>query len=94
VVTLDPGHTFQLRHPVLSDVTRLSAAQAYEPSVTGSDYPVYVTATADARTYCEQVERAVVAAGIRLEIVVIYPDDRGLGLWGTPNSERSFVWGS
>lgn len=94
LVTLDPGHTFLRRHAVLSDVTRLSAAQAYEPSVTGSDYPVYVTATADARTYCEAVERAIVAAGIRLEIVVIYPDDQGLGLWGTPNSERAYVWGS
>jgi hypothetical protein len=99
-IVLDPTYQFKFPHAVGADVTLLSAAQTYVPAVDGSDYPFYITSTAEARVYAQSVIDAVIASGINLEIVIVYPEDVGLGNAGNgpgptlPESEEVYVWGT
>lgn len=45
----------------------------------GSDYPLYVTGIAEAREFCADIIEQISALGIKLELVVLYPDPVGLG---------------
>lgn len=99
-IILDPSYNFRFNHEVDSDVTFLEDDQAYQPLANGLDYPFYITGTADGRIFVEQLLRAITAAGINLEIIVVYPNDIGLGNEGgsadpdePPTSEKVFVWG-
>jgi hypothetical protein len=97
---LDPTYEFKNGHPIGSDLTLLSSATAFVPSPDGSDYSAYVTSDAEARVFAKDVINSIVALGIQLQIVVVYPDDAGLGNAGDsidetvdPHSEATYVWG-
>lgn len=99
-LTLDPSYSFKYTHEALSDITFLSDTKAYEPSQDGSDYGLYLTGTADGRIFAEQLIRSIVAAGINLQIIIVYPSDIDLGnMSGSasesnpPVSEKVSVWG-
>lgn len=99
-VVLAPTYQFKSSHLVGADATLLSAAQTYIPSTDGSDFPTYVTSTAEARVYAQQIIDDITAAGINLEIIIVYPGDEGLGNAGDgpgptlPESEEVYVWGT
>ena len=99
-VILDPTYEFKYSHQIGGDITLLSAAQTYVPAIDGSDYPLYITATADARIYAQQVIQNITAAGINMEIIIVYPNDIGLGNAGDgegpalPVSDEVWVWGA
>ncbi len=96
---LDPSYIFKYNHAVGEDITLISEQKAYEPSPDGVDYSFYITGTADGRVFAAQLMEEITALGIKLEIVVIYPSDRGLGYEGGgtdgsyPTSEKIWVWG-
>jgi hypothetical protein len=81
-------------------VTLLSDTKAYEPRPDGSDYGVYLTGTADGRNFAQELIESITAAGINLQIIIIYPSDIGLGNEGgsdsilkPPTSDKVNVWG-
>jgi hypothetical protein len=75
---LSPAYKFKNAHSIGDDVSYLSDNKM-NLSTDGSDYPSYLTGVASARTYCQDIIDQVVALGIQLEIVIIYPDGTGYG---------------
>ena len=59
----------------------------------GSYYQGYLTDTASGRAYAQNLIDTIVAAGITVIYTILYPDDIGLGKWGTPYSEVTYVYG-
>ena len=99
-VLLDPSYTFRNGQPAGSDATLLSDTQAYTPIVDGRDYNFYITGTAEARVYGQRVIESILASGIGVEIIILYPSDRGLGnaqgsdsFADPPASDKIYVWG-
>ncbi|HEY9657060.1 MAG TPA: hypothetical protein V6C65_01255, partial [Allocoleopsis sp.] len=97
---LDPSNVFQYNQPIGTDLTLLSANDAYDPAKDGTSYPLYVTGTALGRIYANNLIEQIAALGIGLDIVVIYPSDAGLGNAGEqtlntdpPYSDIVYVYG-
>ena len=97
---LDPSNQFDFDHDIGADLTLMSARNAYLPAQDGSDYPFYVTGVAEGRVFAGEVIQAIVALGINIEILIVYPSDTGLGNQGgsadeldPPTSDKVFVWG-
>lgn len=103
LLSLDPSYRFKYRHELLSSVSLLESNVAYTPEIDGRDFSMYLTGTADARIFCQQIIQDIVALGINMEVIIIYPDDEGLGNAGDgtdlnqnpPISEAAtYVWAS
>ena len=99
-VSLDPSNEFNHNHDIGADMTLLSSNNAYTPAKDGSDYPFYITGTAQGRIFAEEIIQQVTALGVSLNIVIIYPSDKGLGNEGgtdstdnPPTSDKVYVWG-
>lgn len=96
---LDGSYVFKNTHDINQDITLVSQDRAYEPRANGEDYSFYVTGVAEARVFAEQLLREIIALGVKLELVIIYPNDVGLGNQGgssgdkIPVSEKVYVWG-
>lgn len=97
---MDSSYTFKFNHDVGSDITLLSDVRAYTPQPDGSDYGFYITGTADGRVFAAELMQEITALGIKLEIIIIYPNDVGLGNEGgsadladPPTSDKVYVWG-
>ena len=99
---MSTAYVFKKDHNIGDDITLLSSAAAYVPAPDGSDYGFYVTGTAEGRIYAQSVIESIVALGINLEIIVVYPSDIGLGNAGDsesptapppPVSGALYVWG-
>ena len=100
VVLLDPSNLYTKNHEAGADITVISSPDAYTPSPDGLDYPLYVTGTAQGRVYAQEIIDSIVALGIKLEIVVVFPSKIGLGNQGgsdskldPPTSEIVYVYG-
>ena len=99
-ITLDPSNSFAYNHGIGADMTLISASSAYTPAKDGTDYPFYITGTAQGRIFAEEIIEQVSALGFNLNIVIVYPSDRGLGneggsnsLLDPPTSDKVYVWG-
>jgi hypothetical protein len=97
-LTIDPAYNFKFTHEIGTDISIISDARAYIPAVDGTDYSTYITGTADGRLFAETLMQEITALGIKLEIIIIYPSDRGLGNEGLgagdpPVSDEVYVWG-
>lgn len=97
---MDSSYTFKHNHNVGDDVTLLSDVRAYEPQPDGTDYGFYVTGTAQGRVFAAGLMEQITALGIKLQIIIIYPSDVGLGNEGestiegeSPQSDATYVWG-
>lgn len=88
-LVLDPAYIFKKNHAIGADATLLNSATTFVPSPDGSDYSNYITSTPEAREYCRDVVEAILALGIRLEVIVIYPSGEGLGNYGYPDNEEA-----
>lgn len=80
---IDPAYKFQKTHDVGSYVNLLSSSSPYKPNVLGTDYQAYVTGTASGRSIIQNLLQSLAAAGIFLNIVIVYP--RGPGIQDIPN---------
>jgi hypothetical protein len=97
---MDPAYNFKYAHEVGADVTLLEQNVAYKPAPNGSDYGCYATGTADGLIFAEKIINAIVAGGINLEIIIVYPNDIGWGNAGDgpgpaiPESDEVHIYGS
>lgn len=75
---LDSSYIFQQKHNVGSSVTLLRSVRPYQPKATGEDYAIYLTGTTRGRVEAERLIEAITAAGIFLNIIIVYPEGPGL----------------
>ena len=92
-LALDPSHVFSFDHSVDSDITLISERKSHVPKEDGSDFPAFLTGSVSGRIFAEQLLLELTATGITLIIIVVFPGDIGLGKFGTPNSDKTYVWG-
>lgn len=100
IVLLNQSYVFKKNHVSGADLTLMSEKIAYEPALNGTDYPFFVTGVANGRVFAQEIIEQVTALGIKLEIIVVYPSDVGLGNEGgsddpndPPASDKIYVWG-
>jgi hypothetical protein len=90
---LDPAHRLTKDHPAGTEVTLVEQESPPVPDPVGRDYQFYLTDVVAGRAYAKSLVEFVAATGINLTIIVVYPNDIGLGKWGSANSEKTYVWG-
>jgi TATA-box binding protein (TBP) (component of TFIID and TFIIIB) len=59
----------------------------------GLNYPFYITDVVSGRLYAQQLIENVAATGINIQFTILYPNDIGLGKWGTIYSEIAAIYG-
>jgi hypothetical protein len=96
---VDPSYIFKYTHEINSDLTLLSSTGPYIPTPDGADYSLYVTGTANATVFAEQIINNITALGINMEITLLFPNDLGLGNQGgsastddPPTSDKVWIW--
>jgi N-acetylneuraminic acid mutarotase len=99
VLLLDPTYTFPKTLIVGTSVTLLKQRGPWTPSGPEEVGSFYVTAAASGRIAASDTIDEIVAAGVNIGKVVIYPSDKGLGNEGAPDarvpklSDKVAVWG-
>ena len=86
-VLLGSAYIFQYNHDVGASLTVLSSKDPYKPVPDGSDYSCYTTGTANGLIFAQQLIEDIVAAGISLEIILVYPGHQGIEA-----SDIAYVW--
>lgn len=74
---LDASYTFKKTHDVNSDITLVRSIKPFIPRVDGRDYATYLTGTTKGRIEAEELSNKLVAAGIFLNIIIVYPGAPG-----------------
>lgn len=90
---ISPAYNIKKTHPNGTDVALVAAKAAPEVSRDGLDYPFYITDVVSGRIYAQDLINEVAASGINIVFTILYPNDIGLGKWGTPYSENPTIWG-
>jgi hypothetical protein len=96
---LDPTYTFPMTLGSGTTITLLKQRGPWTPSNPEEVGSFYVTAAASGRIAASNTIDEIVAAGVNVEKVVVYPSDKGLGNEGAPDtgapklSDRVAVWG-
>lgn len=75
-IILDPAYRFLKTHETGAQVQFVHELAPYTPTVDGSDYPVYITGTAQARNTLFKLMESLVASGVFLEPDVQLPQLR------------------
>lgn len=75
---VDPSYKFQKTHAINSDVMLLLGRTGYQPKQDGTDYQAFVTGTTAGRDAAIAMMESLAAAGIFLNIFIVYPKDPGL----------------
>jgi hypothetical protein len=92
-LVLDPSYRFKNTHAAGTDITLIAQNFPIDVKSDGTDRAAYITDTVSGRVYAEELIELVSATGINVAITILYPDDTGLGKWGTENSEKVAIWG-
>lgn len=96
---LDPTYTFPKSLPIGTTITLLKQRGPWTPSNPEEVGSFYVTAAASGRIAASNTIDEIVAAGVSVDKIVVYPSDKGLGNEGAPDvgaaklSDRVAVWG-
>lgn len=97
---MDSSYSFKYTQEVGTDITLISDIISYEPEMDGSDYAPYITGTSGGRIFANDLITQITALGIKLEVIIIYPGDVGLGNAGESLSSTDikvsdalWVWG-
>lgn len=75
---LDPSYKFKLSHDVGADVTLIADRKPYTPKTDGTDYQAYLTNTIAGRTEAQKLIEGLAAAGVFLNVIIVYPKGKGL----------------
>lgn len=75
---LDPSYKFKKTHLAGADIRVIADRKAYKPKTDGTDYQAYVTGTIKGRIEAEALIDKLKAAGIFLNVVIVYPEGPGL----------------
>lgn len=92
-ILLSPINSLQFDHPIGSEVRFVESKSAVVPNPNGTSWAFYLTDITGGRTYCEELIQQVIAAGITVNFVILFPNDIGLGGAGTSHSEITYVYG-
>lgn len=90
---ISPAYNIKKFHPDGTDVALVSQKSAPDISRDGLDYPFYITDVVSGRIYAQDLINSVAASGISIVFTILYPNDIGLGKWGTAYSENPVIWG-
>lgn len=90
---INPTYTLKNTFQAGTRVSLIAANTAPVISSDGLDYPFYLTDVVAGRTYAENLIKSVAATGITIVFTILYPNDIGLGKWGTVYTENPIVWG-
>lgn len=90
---ISPAYFIQQDHPTGSSVLLIDKKSPIVLPTDGTDYQPYLTDTASGRVYAQNLINTIVAAGVTVIYTILYPDDIGLGAWGTDHSEVVYVYG-
>lgn len=90
---ISPAYNVKKSHPNGTDVALVSAKSSPDISRDGLDYPFYITDVVSGRIYAQDLINSVAASGINIVFTILYPNDIGLGKWGTQYSENPEIWG-
>ena len=94
---LDYGYVFTSEVPIGSDVTLLLERASFNPTTLNGH--LYLTSSVAGRIAAQNTINDITAAGIDVNVKVIYPGDRGLGGEGLPSegdtklSDKIYIWG-
>lgn len=94
---IDYNYQFQNTMPTGTEVTLLTQRDPFVPTTLVGE--LYATSSAAGRIAAENTIKDISAAGINLNVVIVYPGDRGLGGEGLPAkgatklSDKVAVWG-
>lgn len=91
---ISPAYNIKKFHPNGTDVALVASKSAPDVSRDGFDYPFYITDVVSGRLYAQDLINSVAASGINIVFTILYPNDIGLGKWGTPYSENPTIWGA
>ena len=91
---ISPSYRFKYTHDTGTNVSIVSKFSTYDPDTDGTDFPLYLTDIVSGRNYTQDLINLVAATGIRVIITILYPNDEGLSKWKTPNSDKTYIWGS
>ena len=90
---ISPAYTVKTLHLGGTDVALVASKSAANISQDGFDYPFYITDVVSGRQYAQDLINSVAATGISIVFTILYPNDIGLGKWGTIYSENPVIWG-
>lgn len=90
---ISPAYNIKKSHPNGTDVALVSAKSSPDISRDGLDYPFYITDVVSGRIYAQDLINSVAASGINIVFTILYPNDIGLGKWGTQYTENPTIWG-
>lgn len=94
---IDYNYAFQETMPNGTEVVLLTQRDPFVPTTLVGEF--YATASAAGRVAAENTIQDIAAAGINLNVTIVYPGDRGLGGEGLPAkgatklSDKVAVWG-
>ena len=90
---LSPVYSIKTPHP--PGTTVFLIAENSPPVITpdGLNYPFFITDVVSGRIYAQDLIQSVAATGISIVFTILYPNDIGLGKWGTIYSEITEVYG-
>ena len=90
---ISPAYNVQNSFGVGTDVALIALKSAPTLSQDGLDYPFYITDVVSGRTYAQNLINSIAATGINIVFTILYPNDIGLGKWGTQYTENPTIWG-
>lgn len=90
---ISPAYNVKKTHAPGTDVALVSQKSSPDISRDGLDYPFYVTDVVSGRIYAQDLINSVAASGINIVFTILYPNDIGLGKWGTQYTENPTIWG-
>lgn len=90
---ISPAYTIKNSFAPGTDVSFISQKSPAIISQDGLDYPFYITDVVSGRQYAQDLINSVAATGINIVFTILYPNDIGLGKWGTIYSENPIIWG-
>lgn len=90
---ISPAYTLRNSFPAGTDVALVASKSPPELTADGLDYPFYLTDVVAGRVYAQDLINSVAATGITIIFTILYPNDIGLGKWGTIYTENPIVWG-
>lgn len=90
---ISPAYTINTTHLFGTQVTLVSQNAPPTISKDGLDYPFYITDVVSGRIYAQDLISSVAATGISIVFTILYPNDIGLGKWGTQFTENPIIWG-
>jgi hypothetical protein len=92
-ILVSPAYFIQQNHAAGESVLLVTQDSPIVLPTDGSYYQPFLTDTASGRVWAQGLIDTIAAAGITVVYTILYPNDIGLGKWGTIYTEVDYVYG-